>query len=320
MTNYIIRRLMQALATFFPMSFLFYLLVRGLPLPPARLTVMFGQVRLPLDLGLKMRDQVWNLHLPWLQQYLLWLQQTFSGTFGRSFYLHVPVSGVLMNAAWPSLALIVASVVLTLLLGIPLGVYQALHRNSVLDHILTGISYIFMAWPPYLLGLAVIWFLAVDARWFPVSGMQNMLTEFSFVDFLHHLVLPVLAIAFGNVALYSRYMRTSMLDQLSQLYIRTAHAKGVPPRRVNWRHVLPNAIMPVLIALATNLASVISTVFIIEFVFSWPGITVLFVHAIYSEDYNVLMAILVCVGAAVLLANLAVDLIYAVVDHRVVYS
>lgn len=320
MTSYIARRLLQAVAIFFPMSFAFYLLVRGLPLPPSRLTVMFGQIRLPLNLPLKMRDHVWNLHLPWLQQYLLWLQQTFSGTFGRSFYLHVPVSGVLTQAFWPSMALIILAIALTLLIGIPLGIYQALHKNSVLDHIMTGISYIFMAWPPYLLGLTVIWFFAVDARWFPVSGMQNLTSSFNLLDFMHHLVLPVVTVALGNVALYSRYMRTSMLDQLSQLYIRTAHAKGVHPRRVNWRHVLPNAVMPVLIALATNLASVVSTVFLIEFVFSWPGITVLFVHAIYSEDYNVLMAILVCVGVVVILANLAVDIIYALVDHRVVYS
>ncbi|EQD31047.1 binding-protein-dependent transport system inner membrane component, partial [mine drainage metagenome] len=171
-----------------------------------------------------------------------------------------------------------------------MGVYQAQHPNSLIDQVLTGITYVFLAAPSYVLGLGLLWVFAVVLGWVPAGGMRTVLAPFSVLDVLHHLILPAAAIALGNIALYARYMRVSMLEQTSQLYIRTAHAKGLVPRRIYWHHVVPNALMPVVMNLATNLAQILSGVFIVEVVFNWPGMGILFVDAIYTEDYNVLMA------------------------------
>lgn len=292
--------------------------MRSLPL--GGLQQIYDIPPLTLSIAAKMRNPVWNLSIPWPRQYLLWMRQLFSGTLGPSFYYHQSAAAVLYQSLGASLVLVAIALLLTLAIGIPLGVYQALHRDSAADYTTTGLAYVLMSTPPYVLSLLLLWIFAVMLRWVPAGGMRTILAPFSVWDVLRHLFLPALAITLGNIAMYSRYMRTAMLDQSAQLYIRTAHAKGVLPRRVNWRHVFPNAIMPVLTILATNLSQILSSIFLIEIVFNWPGLGVLFVDAIYTEDYNVLMAILVISGIAVMMFNLLVDILYARIDPRIAYG
>lgn len=167
---------------------------------------------------------------------------------------------------------------------------------------------------------ALIWVFAVVLGWVPAGGTSTPLAPYSTWDVLRHMFLPMLAITLSTVALYARYMRMSMLDQLSQAYIRTAVAKGAGPSRISWRHIIPNAVTPVLTILATNMSQILSTAFLFEIVFDWQGIGKLFVYSAYTEDYNVLMAILVFLGLAIMFFNLAMDVAYALVDRRIVYA
>lgn len=307
MLIYIVRRLVQIVIAFFPISIIAYLIVRSLPLNG--MPRMFDVPSYPLNIGAKMQNGVWNLSIPWAHQYVLWLQQLFSGRLGPSFYIHGSSAAQLISwALGPSSALIGVSLLLTVLVGLGLGVHQGGHAESPTDHALTGATYVLMSVPPYVLGLVVMWVFAVVLEWFPAGGIGSVAGPFSLWASMDHLVLPVLTVTLGNIALYARYVRVAFLDQMSQDYIRTAHAKGVRPRRITWRHVLPNAVMPLLTMLGTNIGQILSGIFIIEIVFAWPGIGVLFVQAVYSEDYNVLMALLVFIGVVVMLANLIIDL------------
>lgn len=319
MLIYIVRRLVQIVIAFFPISIIAYLIVRSLPLNG--MPRMFDVPSYPLNISAKMQNGVWNLSIPWAHQYVLWLQQLFSGRLGPSFYIHGSSAAQLISwALGPSSALIGVSLLLTVLVGLGLGVHQGEHAKSPTDHALTGATYVLMSVPPYVLGLVVMWVFAVVLEWFPAGGIGSVAGPFSLWASMDHLVLPVLTVTLGNIALYARYVRVAFLDQMSQDYIRTAHAKGVRPRRITWRHVLPNAVMPLLTMLGTNIGQILSGIFIIEIVFAWPGIGVLFVQAVYSEDYNVLMALLVFIGVVVMLANLIIDLLYALIDPRVMYS
>lgn len=322
MLNYILRRLLQALVTLLPVTAIFYVVIRNMPTNSAlQMPLIFGlSHRLPLNLQFKMADHVWNLNIPWAKQYFLWVGQTLSGTFGKSFYIHEPAIAVLNHALGPSLALMGMGLCLTILVGVPLGVAQAMHRNTVFDHTCTGLSYILMAVPPYLLGLAMMLVFAVRLQWLPPGGLAEPLQPVTFASYVQHLILPATTLALVNVATYARYMRSSVLDQLPQLYIRTAHAKGLAPRRISWRHIVPNAFMPVFMTLASNLGQIFSQAFIIEILYSWPGLGELFVQSMYAEDYNVLMALIVVAGAMILLVNVAADVAYATIDHRIVYD
>lgn len=310
---------MQIVIAFFPISIIAYLIVRSLPLNG--MPRMFDVPSYPLNISAKMQNRVWNLSIPWAHQYVLWLQQLVSGRLGPSFYIHGSSAAQLISwALGPSSALIGVSLLLTVIVGLGLGVHQGGHAESPTDHALTGATYVLMSVPPYVLGLVVMWVFAVVLEWFPAGGIGSVAGPFSLWASMDHLVLPVLTVTLGNIALYARYVRVAFLDQMSQDYIRTAHAKGVRPRRITWRHVLPNAVMPLLTMLGTNIGQILSGIFIIEIVFAWPGIGVLFVQAVYSEDYNVLMALLVFIGVVVMLANLIIDLLYALIDPRVMYS
>lgn len=301
------------------MSIIAYIISRSLPVNGLQV-VFDGPSYLGIDLSAKMRNPVWNLSIPWPHQYLLWLQQLLSGTLGPSFYEPRPAAQLIAWALGPSFVLIVIAMTLTVLIGIPIGIFQGVHRESPADHVVTGLTYVLMACPPYVLALTLMWVFSVVLGWFPVAGVVTLSTPFNVWDVLHHIALPAATIALANIAMYARYMRMSILDQLPQDYIRTAHSKGLLPSRITWHHVMPNAVMPVLMTIATNLAQIMSTVFIIEIVFEWPGIATLFVQAVYSEDYNVLMAILVGTGMVVMVTNLIADVIYAMIDPRVTYA
>lgn len=283
--------------------------------------MVFDAIRPPLNIAGRMQNSVWNLSIPWAHQYLLWLQQLFSLRLGPSFYLHgIPAAEEISWALGPSAALIGASLLITVIVGLGLGVYQGVHPRSASDNVLTAVTYVLLSFPPYVMALLVMWIFAVVLEWFPAAGMGSVTGPFSLWSSLDHLVLPVLTVVLGNIALYSRYVRSAFLDEMTREYIRTAHAKGVAPRGVAWKHVMPNSLAPLLMMLGTNIGQVLSGIFIIEIVFAWPGIGELFIQSVYAEDYNVLMALLVFIGIVVMLSNLIIDILYALIDPRVLYS
>jgi peptide/nickel transport system permease protein len=195
---------------------------------------------------------------------------------------------------------------------------QAVRRNKVVDHVFTGFAYLFYATPPFFLGLVLILLFAVKFQALPAEGPQGNGLGAVFSD-IPGMVLPVAALALLTLALFSRYMRSSVMDNITEDYVRTARAKGASERRILFGHILRNALIPIATLLGLSLPVIFSGALITESVFNYPGMGFLFWQSAQQTDYPVLMAVVLVVGVATVLGSLLADIAYAVLDPRVRY-
>ncbi len=260
------------------------------------------------------------------------------GDFGFSITDGRPVSSIIGERIVPTLILAGTAYVIWVLIALFAGIYAAVRRYSLFDSVLTAVSYIGLSFPTFWLGLMLIEvFAAGQGKPFPVGGMWSTRTVpifgtseyWAFVgaqpitaltDLVSHLVLPVTTLVFVSIAADSRFVRASMLDSLNQDYVRTARAKGVPERTVVLRHALRNALLPVLTNIGLEIPFLFTGAIVTETIFSWPGMGRAYYEAIGHVDYPVLMGILLITSLIVILANLAADIAYALVDPRVRYD
>jgi peptide/nickel transport system permease protein len=260
------------------------------------------------------------------------------GDFGLSINDGRPVSEVISERAMPTLILAGTAWVIWIVLAFITGVYAAVRRYSTFDSIFTVFNYVGLSLPTFWLGLMLIAFFAVPPlKWFPASGMWDARTVpifggseywtffasnpgYALFDLGRHLVLPVATLVAVSVAYDSRFIRSSMLDQLTQDYVRTARAKGLPERRVVFRHALRNAMLPVVTNMALEIPALFTGAIVTETIFSWPGMGRQFYESIGHTDTPVLMGILLVTAIIVVFANLLADVVYAVVDPRVRYD
>ena len=210
------------------------------------------------------------------------------------------------------------STILALVLAIPIGVIQAVRRNRFVDHFFNGFSTVFYAMPAFLLGILLILVFAIKIPIFPPEGPQgeglgSVITNFN------ALVLPIISLTLITLALFSRYMRSSVLDNLTEDYVRTAKAKGASERRVLIRHVLRNSLIPIATLLGLSLPGIIAGALITESVFNYPGMGYLFYQAALNSDYPILLGITIVVAVATVVGSLLADIAYAVLDPRVRY-
>lgn len=253
-------------------------------------------------------------------QYGRWLGNMVQGNFGESLIRQgVPVKDLILARLPNTLLLMLVSTIIAFLISIPLGVYSATRRNSKTDYAITFISFLGIATPSFWIGLMLIMVLSVHLGWFPIGGVANIGEPFSIWDRLHHLILPAFVLATADMAGLTRYSRSSMLDVLRQDYIRTAKANGFRKRTVIFRHGLRNALIPIITIFGLMLPSFIGGSVIIESVFAWPGIGLLFMDAAFQRDYPVIMAVVVIASALVVIGNLLADILYAVFDPRIEY-
>ena len=210
------------------------------------------------------------------------------------------------------------STILALLLAIPIGVIQAVRRNKFVDHFFNGFSTVFYAMPAFLLGILLILFFAIKIPIFPPEGPQGEGLGVLFTDF-NALILPIISLTLITLALFSRYMRSSVLDNLTEDYVRTAKAKGASERRVLIRHVLRNSLIPIATLLGLSLPGIIAGALITESVFNYPGMGYLFYQAALNSDYPILLGITIVVAVATVVGSLLADIAYAVLDPRVRY-
>ncbi len=253
-------------------------------------------------------------------QYGRWLGNMVQGNFGESLIRQgVPVKDLILARLPNTLLLMLVSTIIAFLISIPLGVYSATRRNSKSDYAITFISFLGIATPSFWIGLMLIMVLSVHLGWFPIGGVATLGEPFSIWDRLHHLILPAFVLATADMAGLTRYSRSSMLDVLRQDYIRTAKANGFKERTVIFRHGLRNALIPIITIFGLMLPSFIGGSVIIESVFAWPGIGLLFMDAAFQRDYPVIMAVVVIAAALVVIGNLLADILYAVFDPRIEY-
>jgi peptide/nickel transport system permease protein len=212
-----------------------------------------------------------------------------------------------------------SSLLVTIAFAIPIGVIAAVKQYSWVDKIITTLATIGYAMPSFLLGLYVLWIGGVILHKFPLFGMQSLGKKGDWGDIAWHLVLPVTSLALQGIAAWSRYMRASMLDVLHQDYVRTARAKGLPGSRVISKHVLRNALIPIVTLLGLTIPTLIAGAAITETIFSWPGLGSTFVNAVGTRDYPMVLALTMLGGFTVVLGNLLADVLYGVVDPRIKY-
>jgi len=318
-TFYIIRRVGVGLAVILLMSVIFFALARltpGVPFsagenPRANQQLILNRIH---RLGL---DQ------PWYTQYPSYLRALLRGDLGDSYFYHQPVTTLLEQRVPNSVLLYGVATILAIIIGVPLGVVAATRQYSVFDAITSVISYIGFSMPSFILG---IFLLTVFAVWtkisfgfgLPLAGMHTG-GEDDLPDLLLHMIMPVTALAILSIAQYSRFMRASLLDVLHQDYIRTARAKGLSAFKVNFKHALRNAVIPLITIIALSAPVIVQGAIITEGIFSWPGIGQLAFQASVIRDYPVILGVVMMVAVVTIVFNLVADIAYAAVDPRIRY-
>ena len=321
MTFYVIRRIFIGILLMLFMSVAFFALTRLTPGPP------FSTGENPRAHQELVDRRMHNLGLdkPWYQQYPAYVNALAHGNLGDSYVYNQPVSKLLAERVPNSVILLGASLIISLLIAIPLGIFAATHQYSKLDTTTSVASYVGISIPSFVLGIFLLLAGAVWLRhvtggnfYFPLFGMHKS-NSTSLDDLAWHMVLPVISLSILSIAGFSRFMRASMLEVLHQDYVRTAKAKGLPGRAVNYKHALRNAILPIITLVALQTPQFVSGAIITEGIFSWPGMGLLAFQATVTRDYPVILGVVMLVAALTVLFNLFADIAYAVVDPRIRY-
>ncbi|SCM83246.1 putative peptide transporter permease subunit: membrane component of ABC superfamily [uncultured Sporomusa sp.] len=297
MSTYLFEKIAHFAAVITGISIIVFLLLALSPGDPARVLLTAAGLETSAQNIQQMREEM-GLNKPLWQQYFVWLGNVAAGDWGNSYRDGQPVLREILDRFPATLQLAVCSVGVALCLAIPLGIVAALWQDKLLDHISRSLSLLGLAMPGFLLGLLLIYFFAVKLRFFPVTGSGSW----------HHLVLPSFTLGLGLAAVYSRFLRASLLEILGQDYIVAARARGIPRRRLWFNHILRNAASPFLTVAALNFGYLLGGSVIIEKIFAWPGLGKMVVDAIFDRNYPVVQGYVLFWAACFVTLNLLVDL------------
>ncbi len=265
-------------------------------------------------------ERRFGLDRPPLEQYMRWMGNIVRGDMGMSLVYGRPVMSMILDRLPATLLLGFAALLVTVLVGVPAGIVAARWPNSFLDQTLSFLSVVGLATPNFWLGILAIILFSVQLGWLPGSGMQTIGQPFSVLDRLSYLVLPATVLATSTTAELMRYTRSSWLEVINMDFVRTARSKGLAEGKVHGKHILKNALIPVLTILGLSLPRLIGGSAIIESLFSWPGIGSMAVNAAVGRDAPVILGTTIFVSVAVIVSNLVIDVIYGLVDPRIRYE
>lgn len=257
----------------------------------------------------------YGLDRPLVTQFFLWLQQVLQGNLGTSIFLQQPVADVLIARAEPTLLLAFFSVTIATLIGVPCGALAAVWRGSRTDQVVSAVAMLAASVPSFWMGLILIRIFAVQMGWFPSSGYGP--PDASLAQRMYHLALPSVVLGVLNSALIIRFTRASMLDTLGEDYVRTARAKGLPESVIMVKHVMKNALIPIVTVIGLTTALMIGGTVVTETVFNLPGVGGLVVRAVLRRDYPVIQGALLVVAFIYVLINFFIDFLYTVIDPRI---
>jgi len=305
MSKYIFRYLMQVIPVLLIITFIVFTLVyiAGDPV-----TLMLSDEATPEQIA-SLREAL-GLNKPFYVQYLIFLQNLIQGHFGQSFSYHEDALSVVLDRLPKTLLLGAVSIVFAVIVSIPLGVLSATKKNTFLDLFITSVSVLGKAMPNFWQAIMAILLLAVMFPLFPVSGSGSW----------KHLILPALTLGGGTAAEMTRLIRSTMIEVLSQDYIRTAKSKGLSYFLVTYRHAFRNCLIPVITIMATQISGIVGGALITETIFAWPGMGQLLVKAISIRDMAIVQAVVFVSAFAIILMNFLADLTYRLVDPRIKYE
>ncbi|HMB32917.1 MAG TPA: ABC transporter permease [Methylomirabilota bacterium] len=305
MRTYVLRRLAQSALTLLGVSVLVFVILRVLPGDPARMLLPDGA---PESAVAELNRQL-GLREPFVVQYGLFLGSVARGDFGQSFQYRAPALRVVLERLPATVHLTLAAMLITIAAGVPLGIFTAVRRGTRYDVAGTIVAVLGQSLPNFWLGIMLILLFGVALRWLPTSGFASWTS----------LVLPAVTLAAFPTALVARLTRSSMLEILNRDYIRTGRAKGLAERSVVFRHALRNAAIPVLTVIGLQIGALLGGAVITESIFAWPGMGKLIVDAIFFRDFPVVQTVLILSATVFVVINLAVDLLYTVIDPRIRY-
>jgi peptide/nickel transport system permease protein len=321
--SYLIRRLLGAIPLLWGILTLIFFIIHLAPGDP---TARFFNPNVAPEVIAQMRHN-FGLDQPVYVQYVKWLASFVRGDFGYSFGQMRPIADILPETLWNTVQLMLIALAVIFIVGMLIGIVQAVRQYSVADNVLTFGALFFYSMPSFWFALMLILIFSLKAsQWglpqLPATGMTSVGYEFlpagaKVWDRIQHLILPVIALGIGNAAGVARYMRGSMLEVIHQDYIRTARAKGLSERVVVFKHALRNAMIPIITLLGLYLPILLSGSVLVETIFGWPGMGRLIVDAIFQRDYPLIMATSFVAAAMVVFGNLLADVLYAVVDPRI---
>lgn len=314
MTAFLARRLLHGLLVVLLVTIVVFAMLHFLPGGPAR--AVLGPKANPESIAAFNRTYDLDKSLP--QQYVIWVGKLVRGDFGFSYTQNQSVASLIAERLPKTVLLTLLSLLVALVVGMPLGMLQASRRGSASDRLITVGSLAAYSCPIFLVGIASIWIFAIDWRLLPSQAPQGSLG-----DILSHpagLVLPVLSLGLGSAAVFSRYMRSSAIENLVQDYTRMARAKGAGPGRILRRHVARNALGPIATQLGLFVPVLLAGTVITESVFNYPGMGLLFWNASVARDYPVELGVVLVIAVAAVVGSLLADLAYAVLDPRIRYG
>ncbi len=317
MFKFVLQRLIQSIPSMLGVTIIGFFLVHIVPGGPAQ--AMLGPKATPLRIAQINREFGLNKPLP--VQYIHWLGQLLQGNLGVSYYYNESVWSLIMTNMPRTLSIVGIGIVIAHVVSILLGSIQAYFHDTKFDYVMTALTYFFYSMPYFWLGIIIILIFSINLGWFPSGGLSNPLNPNpGFGSWAAHTTLPVLTLVLGTVAGWGRYMRTSMSEHLVQDYVRTARAKGLRESVVVLKHALRNSVLPLITLLGFALPSLFSGVLLIEVIFNYPGMGLLFWDAANQRDYPIIMGVVVITGFLTIIGNLLADLLYGLVDPRIQYN
>jgi peptide/nickel transport system permease protein len=318
-TTYILRRILMALVVLIIITIIVFFIMRLLPGDP--LIIYMGQSAqlqaMPEEQIDALRHQ-FGLDKPLVIQYFLWIGGIFKGDFGQSIYYHEQVRTLLAERLPKTMYIGFVSLVFGSFMGIAIGLWAGVKRAKWPDRVITPLTYVGIAVPVFWLGILMIYLFGLKLHWLPTSGYTSPFDDF--VLSTRKIIMPVICMSLFSIAANARQMRSSMLETISQDFIRTAWAKGLSERIVILKHALKNSLIPVITLIGMGVGMILAGSVLIETVFSIPGVGRLMVTSIFGQDYVVVQAVTLVISVSILLMNLLVDLSYGWFDPRIRYG
>ena len=313
MFAFLVKRIAATVPVLFIVAVLVFLLLRLTPGDPA--TIIAGDAASPENVA-KIRENL-GLSKPLIAQFGIWFGNVLAGDLGESYFFKVKVSTLIMQRIEPTLALSFCTILIAVLVAVPLGVLAAWKQGGWLDRMLMGFSVMGFSIPVFVLAYILIWVVSLKLGWLPVQGYERL--SGGFLPFIRHLILPSVTLSVIYIALIARVTRASVQDVLSEDYIRTARAKGLPENRVLIGHALANAAVPIITVIGIGIALLIGGVVVTESVYGIPGLGRLTVDAVLARDFPTIQGVILFFSFVYVLINLLVDLSYLVFDPRIRY-
>ena len=313
MISFVARRLLATVPVLLIVAVLVFLMLRLTPSDPA--AIIAGDNATTEQVA-QIRSQL-GLDRPMVEQFFIWSAKLMTGDLGESFFFKKTVAQLIGERIEPTLSLAFFTIMIAVLVAVPLGVLAAHRHGSWIDRIVMGFSVLGFSVPVFVIGYLLIYLFAIYLNWLPVQGYQRIAEGVG--GWVQRLILPAMTLSVIYIALIARMTRTSVLEVLSEDYIRTARAKGQNERKVLFRHALRNAAVPIVTVIGLGIALLIGGVVVTESVFTIPGLGRLTVDAVLARDYPTIQAVILLFSFVYVMINLAVDMLYTILDPRIRY-